>query len=152
MRNQTEQHKKTNLGAFKVTTPAARSQRKLSATTPHRNPLGPKRQKPVDTDDNFKRKSQMMQRKIVRPRSALPRKKEKVVLATKLSVIIEKQSDIVKSKEAKPHKNDAASPTSKPTGSTHRPCSRGRRTLTVPKEPKFQSLHVPKGCTTRKPA
>nr|KYP48475.1 hypothetical protein KK1_029850 [Cajanus cajan] len=41
--------------------------------------------------------------------------------------------------------------TSKTTGSTHnRPCSRGRRALTVPKEPKFQSLHVPKGCTTRK--
>lgn len=79
--------------------------------------------------------------------SALPRKKEKAVLATKLSVIIEKPSDIVKPKETKARKNDAASsPTS--TGSVHRPFSRGRKDLTVPKEPKFQSLHVPKDCTT----
>lgn len=79
--------------------------------------------------------------------SGLPRKKEKVVIATKLSAIMEKPSDIVKPKEAsKASRNDAASsPTSKITG------SRGKRALTVPKEPKFQSLHVPKSCTTRKP-
>lgn len=79
--------------------------------------------------------------------SALPRKKEKAVLATKLSVIIEKPSDIVKPKETKPRKNDAvSSPTSKTTGSVHRPFSRGRKDLTVPKEPKFQNLQVPKDC------
>ncbi|XP_061370115.1 uncharacterized protein LOC133312855 [Gastrolobium bilobum] len=129
---------------------------------PHRNP-GPKLQKPIDLDDNFKRKSVMMQRKVVRPGSALSRNKEKVLLATasKLNVIIEKPSDIVKPKEAaKTRKNDASSPTSN-ADSSSRPCSRGRRraltvpkepkALTVPKEPKFQSLHVPKSCTTRKP-
>ncbi|KAL2579351.1 hypothetical protein GLYMA_15G061700v4 [Glycine max] len=144
---QTTQENKS--GSIKSNNSNCKVQRKLSATTPHRNPPGPKLQKAIDQDDNFKRKSQMIQRKIVRPRSALPRKKEKAVLATKLSVIIEKPSDIVKPKETKARKNDAASsPTS--TGSVHRPFSRGRRDLTVPKEPKFQSLHVPKDCTTRK--
>ncbi|XP_027338107.1 uncharacterized protein LOC113852048 [Abrus precatorius] len=125
--------------------------RKLSATTPQRNP-GTKLQKPIELDDNCKRKSQMMQRKVVRPRNALSRKKEKVVVATKLSVIIEKPLDIVKKPKeaAKPRKNDVASLTSKTTGSTSRFYSRERRPLTVPKEPKFQCLHVPKGCTTRK--
>lgn len=56
--------------------------------------------------------------------SVLSRKKEKVALI--------KPSDIVKPKEA-------AS------------CLQGRRALTVPKEPKFHSIHVPKSCTTRKP-
>jgi len=71
----------------------------------------------------------------------LSKKKEKVVLATacKLGAITEKRSDTVKPKEiTKPRKIDAS-------------CSQGRRTLTVPKEPKFHSLHVPKSCTTRKP-
>ncbi|KAJ1396577.1 hypothetical protein SESBI_32501 [Sesbania bispinosa] len=120
-------------------------QHKLTAT-PHRNP-GPKLQKAIYQDENFKRKSQMMQRKVVRPRSALSSKREKV----KLSVIIEKPSAIVKPKEAAmPRKKDVSSPTSKAAGSTSRPCSRGKGTLTVPKEPKFQNLHVPKSCT-RKP-
>ncbi|RDX96039.1 hypothetical protein CR513_21360, partial [Mucuna pruriens] len=142
--NQTTQENQS--GSIQSGKSNSKVQRKLSATTPHRNPPGPKLEKPIDVDDKFKRKSEMMHRKVVRPRSALPRKKEKVVIATKLSVIIEKPSDIVKAKVAKARKNDAASsPTSKTTS------SRGRRTLTVPKEPNFQSLHVPKGCTTRKP-
>jgi hypothetical protein len=72
----------------------------------------------------------------------LSRKKEKAVLASacKPGSFVEKTSEIVKPKETtKPHKNDASS------------CSQGRRTLTVPKEPKFHSLHVPKSCITRKP-
>ncbi|XP_058771680.1 uncharacterized protein LOC131645041 [Vicia villosa] len=60
----------------------------------------------------------------VRPLSVLSRKKEKVALV--------KPSDIVKP-------NEAAS------------CLQGRRALTVPKEPKFHSIHVPKSCSTRKP-
>ncbi|KAK7328044.1 hypothetical protein VNO77_22139 [Canavalia gladiata] len=148
--NQTTQ--KNHSGSIQSDISSCKVLRKLSATTSHRN-TGPKLQKSTELDDNFKRKSQMMmQRKILRSRSALSRKKEKVVLETKLSVIIEKPSDIVKKPKeaAKPRKNDAASPTSKTTGSTSRPCSQGRRPLTVPKEPKFHSLHVPKDCTTKK--
>jgi len=59
--------------------------------------------------------------------SGLRRKKEKVVIATKLSAIIEKPSDIVKPKAAKP-----------------------RKALTVPIEPNFHRLHVPKNCSNRK--
>ncbi|WJX22127.1 hypothetical protein P8452_11463 [Trifolium repens] len=114
-------------------------QHKLSAKTPNRNP-GPKLQKHVD--ENYERKSKMMQHNVVRPLSVLSRKKEKAVLASacKPGSFVEKTSEIVKPKETtKPHKNDASS------------CSQGRRTLTVPKEPKFHSLHVPKSCITRKP-
>ncbi|WJX26430.1 hypothetical protein P8452_15352 [Trifolium repens] len=115
-------------------------QHKLSAKTPNRNP-GPKLQKHVD--ENFERKSKMMQHNVVRPLSVLSRKKEKAVLASACkpgAAFVEKTSEIVKPKETtKPHKNDASS------------CSQGRRTLTVPKEPKFHSLHVPKSCITRKP-
>ncbi|XP_073225807.1 uncharacterized protein [Cicer arietinum] len=116
-------------------------QLKLSAKTSQRNP-GPKLQKHVDLDENFKRKSKMMQCNIVTPLSVLSRKKDKAVLATacKLNVIIEKPSETVKPNEtATLRKHDAS-------------CSQGRRALTVPKEPKFQSLHVPKSCTTRKPS
>ncbi|CAJ1961422.1 unnamed protein product [Sphenostylis stenocarpa] len=138
-------------GSIQIDNSNCKVQRKLSATAPHKNPPGPKLQKSIDVNDNFKRKSELTQRKFLRPLSTLPRKKEKVVIATKLSVIVEKPSDIVKPKEAKPRKVEAgSSPTCKTRGSTPRPCSRGRRALTVPVEPKFHSLHVPKGCNTRK--
>ncbi|KAI5448274.1 uncharacterized protein LOC127083643 [Lathyrus oleraceus] len=103
---------------------------KLSAKTPQVNP-GAKLQKNVVLDENFKRKSKMMQHG-VRPLSVLSRKKDKVAVV--------KPSDIVKPKEtAKSSKHDDAT------------CLQGRRALTVPKEPKFHSIHVPKSCTTRKP-
>ncbi|CAK8530386.1 unnamed protein product [Lathyrus sativus] len=98
---------------------------KLSAKTPQRN-AGAKLQKNIVLDENFNRKSKMMQHDGVRPLSVLSRKKEKVAL--------------VKPKEtAKSSKHDDAT------------CLQGRRALTVPKEPKFHSIHVPKSCNTRKP-
>ncbi|RYR39713.1 hypothetical protein Ahy_A09g045299 [Arachis hypogaea] len=93
---------------------------------------------------------QLMQLKAVKP----PRKKGKVVLGTpcKLSVILEKPLKIAKPKDtAKSCQNDASSPTSNGATSNSKLCSRGRRTLTVPKEPKFHSLHVPRSCTIRNP-
>ncbi|KAL4357296.1 hypothetical protein AHAS_Ahas09G0172500 [Arachis hypogaea] len=81
---------------------------------------------------------------------ALSRKKGKVVLETlcKLNVILKKPSKIVKPKDtAKPCQNDASSPTSNGAASNSKPCSREKRTLTVPKEPKF----VPRSCTIRNP-
>ncbi|KAK7246665.1 hypothetical protein RIF29_41535 [Crotalaria pallida] len=154
-------------GSMQSDNPNSRKQLRLYATTPHRN-HGPKFQKPIDLDnrfqqgekaakkldDNCNRKSQMLQRKVVRPR-VLSRKKEKVLLATpcNLSVIVEKPStsNTAKPNEAaKPHDNDVSSPASKAAGSASRPCSRGRKALTVPKEPKFHSLHVPKRCTAVK--
>ncbi|MED6168906.1 hypothetical protein PIB30_015963 [Stylosanthes scabra] len=118
---------------------------------------GPKLKKRIDPEnapghgDNLAT-PQLMQLKAVKSPGALSRKKGKVVLGTpcKLSVILEKPSNIVKPKgAAKARQNDASSPTSKGAASTSRACSRGRRALTVPKEPKFQSLHVPKSCTIR---
>ncbi|KAL2589250.1 hypothetical protein AAZV13_13G218500 [Glycine max] len=55
-------------GSIKSNNSNCKVQRKLSATSPLRNPPGPKLQKVTDLDDNLKRKSRMMQRKIVRPR------------------------------------------------------------------------------------
>ncbi|KAG2380598.1 uncharacterized protein HKW66_Vig0248900 [Vigna angularis] len=89
-------------GGIKIGNSRCKVQRKLSAT-PYINDPRPKLQKPNDVNDKFKRKSEMTQRKVLRPLSALPRKKEKAVIATKLSVIIEKPSSIVKPKAAKPH-------------------------------------------------
>ncbi|XP_047161014.1 uncharacterized protein LOC124831148 [Vigna umbellata] len=114
-------------GGIQIDNSRCKVQRKLSATTPYKKDP----QKPNDVNDKFKRKSEMTQRKVLRPLSALPRKKEKVVNATKLSVIIEKPSGIVKPKAAKPR-------------------SWGRKALTVPIEPKFHRLHVPKDCNNRK--
>ncbi|BAT86952.1 hypothetical protein VIGAN_05028500 [Vigna angularis var. angularis] len=117
-------------GGIQIDNSRCKVQRKLSATT-HKNDPRPKLQKPNDVNDKFKRKSEMTQRKVLRPLSALPWKKEKAVIATKLSVIIEKPSGIVKPKAAKPR-------------------SWGRKALTVPIVPKFHRLHVPKDCNNRK--
>ncbi|BAT90232.1 hypothetical protein LR48_Vigan08g125300 [Vigna angularis] len=99
-------------GGIQIDNSHCKVQRKLSATTPYKNDPRPKLQKPNDVYC-----------------SALPRKKEKAVIATKLSVIIEKPS--VKPKAAKPR-------------------SWARKALTVPIEPKFHRLHVPKHCNNRK--
>ncbi|ESW20306.1 hypothetical protein PHAVU_006G198000 [Phaseolus vulgaris] len=127
-------------GSIQIDSSNCKVQHKLSATPPFKNHPGPKLQKSIDVNDKFKRKSEITQRKVLKPLSALPRKKEKVVIATKLGVIIEKPSDIVKPKAAKPRKVEASPG----------PCSWGRRALTVPMEPKFHSLHVPKDCNTKK--
>ncbi|KAL4356290.1 hypothetical protein AHAS_Ahas09G0071900 [Arachis hypogaea] len=116
---------------------------------------GPKLKKQVDLKNTpghgYKLATpQLMQLKAVKP----PRKKGKVVLGTpcKLSVILEKPLKIAKPKDtAKSCQNDASSPTSNGATSNSKLCSRGRRTLTVPKEPKFHSLHVPRSCTIRNP-
>ncbi|XP_014517883.1 uncharacterized protein LOC106775291 [Vigna radiata var. radiata] len=114
-------------GGIQIDNSSCKVQRKLSATTPCKNYPRPKLQKPNDVSDKFKIKSEMTQLKVLRPLSALPRKKEKAIIATKLSLIMEKPSDIVKPKAAKP-----------------------RKALTVPIEPKFHRLHVPKDCNRKR--
>ncbi|KAF7843068.1 protein split ends-like isoform X1 [Senna tora] len=85
-------------------------------------------------DDKFKRKSQMMQPKLVRPKGALSRKKENGVLATpgkqQLSVIDEKSSNISQHKEEEAAKayNNGASPTTKANGVLATP---GKQQLSV---------------------
>ncbi|KOM35125.1 hypothetical protein LR48_Vigan02g127500 [Vigna angularis] len=118
-------------GGIQIDNSRSKVQRKLSATIPYKSCPRTKLQKPNDVNDKFKRKSEMTQRKVLRPLSALARKKGKAVIATKLSVIIEKPPGIVKPKAAKP-------------------CSWDRKALTVPIEPKFHRLHVPKDCINRK--
>ncbi|XP_054789377.1 uncharacterized protein LOC129294935 isoform X2 [Prosopis cineraria] len=138
---------------------------RLYATPQRRD--GPKFQKPIDTaerpkqrekaaqklDDNFKRTSHMTQPKLVRPRSALSRKKENGLFVTPgkqhLSAIDENSSN-PKPKEAAKAGNNSDSSRSKVCSANSSSRSRPRKTiLTVPKEPNFQSLHVPKSCTKK---
>ncbi|KAK4254101.1 hypothetical protein QN277_009529 [Acacia crassicarpa] len=133
--------------------------------TPQRRKL----QKPVDMaeqpkrqdkaaqklDDKFKRKSHMTQPTlVVRPRSALSRKKEIDLVETpckqQLSVIDEKSSNLQQRKEAEKACNNGDSSRRKAYSANS--SSRSKPTkmaITVPKEPNFHSLHVPKNCTKK---
>ena len=65
-----------------------------------------------------------------------------------LSVIKETSSTVLTpQEEAKPCES-GASPGTKASTQT-RSLSRGRRPLTIPKEPNFHSIHVPKSCTRK---
>ncbi|XP_062082505.1 uncharacterized protein LOC133788876 isoform X2 [Humulus lupulus] len=67
-----------------------------------------------------------------------------------LGVIKENSSTILRRKEAsKPCKNEASSATEASGPVVPRSVSRGRRPSTIPKEPNFHCLHVPKSCTRK---
>ncbi|XP_028801467.1 uncharacterized protein LOC114756693 [Neltuma alba] len=135
--------------------------------TPQRS-TGPKLQKPVDMaerpkrqdkaaqklDDKFKRKSHMTQPTlVVRPRSALSRKKENGLVVTpdkkQLSVIDEKSSYLQPKEETVKACNNGDSSIRKAYSANSRSRSRPKKAITIPKEPNFQSLHVPKSCTKK---
>ncbi|KAK9286980.1 hypothetical protein L1049_015388 [Liquidambar formosana] len=99
-----------------------------------------------------KTKSLSLRHQLVRPRGVTPTRKAVVSPMTpgQLCVIKEKSSKFSRLEEAgKPSENDAI-PTIKASASTApRSLSRGRRPSTVPKEPNFHSIHVPKSCTRK---
>lgn len=66
-----------------------------------------------------------------------------------LSVIKETSSTVLTPQEAKPCESGASPGTKASTQTTSRSLSRGRRPLTIPKEPNFHSIHVPKSCTRK---
>ncbi|KAL4615091.1 hypothetical protein ACB092_07G099500 [Castanea dentata] len=97
-------------------------------------------------------KSPMTQQKIAKPGGATPSRKEMVSRMTsgQLSVIKETSSTVLTpQEEAKPCESGASPGTKASTQTTSRSLSRGRRPLTIPKEPNFHSIHVPKSCTRK---
>ncbi|XP_059447807.1 uncharacterized protein LOC132179171 isoform X2 [Corylus avellana] len=99
-------------------------------------------------------KSPIIQQKLVRPSGAMSSRKETVSLMTprQLSVINETSSKFLTPKNvAKPSQN-AAPGTKASTRTASRSLSRGRRPATIPKEPIFHSIHVPKSCTRKQQA
>ncbi|KAF8404832.1 hypothetical protein HHK36_009721 [Tetracentron sinense] len=92
----------------------------------------------------IKVKSPMLRQQLVRPQRATSSVRKEaavsVVSAGQLSVIEETPSTISRPKEAATITNSAAAP---------RSSSRGRRPPTIPKEPNFHSIHVPKSCTKK---
>ncbi|PON83384.1 neurofilament heavy protein [Trema orientale] len=94
-------------------------------------------------------KPQIMRKSSVRPQGIASSRKA-VRTPGRLGVIKEKSSTFLRDKEAtKPCENGASSAT-KASGSTApRSVSRGRRPATIPKEPNFHSIHVPKSCTRK---
>ncbi|KAM3742589.1 hypothetical protein ACB098_07G079600 [Castanea mollissima] len=97
-------------------------------------------------------KSPMTQQKLAKPGGATPSRKEMVSRMTsgQLSVIKETSSTVLTpQEEAKPCESGASPGTKASTQTTSRSLSRGRRPLTIPKEPNFHSIHVPKSCTRK---
>ena len=67
-----------------------------------------------------------------------------------LSVIKETSSTVLTQQEdAEPCESGASPGTKASACTTSRSLSRGRRPVTIPKEPNFHSIHVPKSCTKK---
>ncbi|XP_023877798.2 uncharacterized protein LOC111990241 isoform X2 [Quercus suber] len=99
-----------------------------------------------------KTKSPMTPQKLAKPGGATSSGKEMVSRMTsgQLSVIKETSSTVLTpQEEAKPCESGASPGTKASTQTTSRSLSRGRRPLTIPKEPNFHSIHVPKSCTRK---
>ncbi|KAK9286985.1 hypothetical protein L1049_015393 [Liquidambar formosana] len=99
-----------------------------------------------------KTKSLSLRHQLVRPRGVTPTRKAVVSPMTpgQLSVIKEKSSKFSRLEEAgKPSENDAIPATKASASTAPRSSSRGKRPSTVPKEPNFHSIHVPKSCTRK---
>ncbi|BFG42225.1 hypothetical protein CerSpe_284990 [Prunus speciosa] len=117
-------------------------ERNLSVVT-QQNETGQDR---IQKPDKERTKSPMVQKKFVRPRGADSTGRKAMVspkTPCQLSVIKETPwTNIRPKKAANPC---SASPATNCTPS--RSLSRGRRPATIPKEPHFHSIHVPKSCT-----
>ncbi|KAF4382023.1 hypothetical protein G4B88_006655 [Cannabis sativa] len=86
----------------------------------------------------------------LRPRPQGIASSRTVKTSGRLGVIKEKSSTIPRRKEAaKPSKHSISSTTEASCPVAPRSVSRGRRPSTMPKEPNFHSLHVPKSCTRK---
>ncbi|KAI4299213.1 hypothetical protein L6164_032693 [Bauhinia variegata] len=135
----TQEHQTGSIQGNSLVNSNDKVKRKLTSSTAHRR-AGHILKKSIDLAKRLERrdkatkKSQRVQPKFVRPGGAL---------SSEIS------SNILQPKEAEKPRSSGASPRSKATGASSRFCSRGRRATTIPKEPNFHSLHVPKSCTRK---
>nr|XP_011457779.1 PREDICTED: uncharacterized protein LOC101313093 isoform X2 [Fragaria vesca subsp. vesca] len=131
------------VGATCLKTSKGDIERKLSEMTPPNRSTVLTKQKP----QKERTKSPMVQPSFSRPRGVVSSKKKSVVSSKtpcQLSVINESIStDIRPKKAAKPCGVSSATKVRTPSRSS----SRGRRPATIPKEPHFHTMHVPKSCT-----
>ncbi|CAB4290795.1 unnamed protein product [Prunus armeniaca] len=117
-------------------------ERNLSLVTPQNEPGLDRIQKP----DKERTKSPMVQKKFVRPRGVdSTGRKAMVSPKTPCQLSVIKESSWTNIRPKKAANPCSASPATNCTPS--RSLSRGRRPATIPKEPHFHSIHVPKSCT-----
>ncbi|KAG8645760.1 hypothetical protein MANES_10G090200v8 [Manihot esculenta] len=91
-------------------------------------------------------------RQLARPQEATPGRKEMIstMRAGQLGTIKETSPTILKAKEAAKPAESRASPATKGSVSpASTPSLMGRRSKTIPREPSFHTIHVPKSCTRR---
>ncbi|XVF00674.1 hypothetical protein REPUB_Repub04eG0021300 [Reevesia pubescens] len=90
-------------------------------------------------------------KQLVRPRGVASSRKKMVSLAKpgQLGVIKEMSPITSSPKETSDPNESGTSLATKASASNARPSSQGRRHTTIPKEPNFHSIHVPKSCTRR---
>ncbi|KAL5561106.1 hypothetical protein UlMin_030853 [Ulmus minor] len=129
-------------------------EQKLPTKTPRRRAISGKSHKEnqikVQKSDTMeKTKSPSIRRKILRPQGITSIKKT-TQTPGQLGVIKETSPTILRHREAaKPGENGASPATQTSDPITSRSVSRGRRTITIPKEPNFHSIHIPKSCTKK---
>ncbi|GAV65128.1 hypothetical protein CFOL_v3_08643 [Cephalotus follicularis] len=110
---------------------------------------------PKEVEANKRMTKSPLMKQLARPRRVASCKKLMVspVTPDQLGVIDETSTKILrppKEAAAKPNNRSGAFPTAKASPTTPRSSSRGRRpAATIPKEPNFHSLHVPKSCTKK---
>ncbi|XP_030523029.1 uncharacterized protein LOC115735776 isoform X2 [Rhodamnia argentea] len=121
---------------------------KMAASTPDRYIMS-KQQKNIAhavlrSRESTKKTRILSVKRLEGPGSAPSRRKE---VTCQLSVIKETSAMDCDSKEAAKIRERGASSATKPTASgTSRSLSRARRRPTIPKEPNFHDIHVPKSC------
>ncbi|CAN6544564.1 unnamed protein product [Malus baccata var. baccata] len=138
-------------GATCLKTPKADSERKASVVTPLRRKVStyenssPER---AQKSEKEREKSPMVQQKSVRPRGVDSSRKRAMVSSKtpcQLSVIKETSSTKIRPKKAVAPCS-ASLATKGSASAPSRSLSRGRRPITIPKEPHFHNIHVPKTC------
>ncbi|KAJ4716051.1 Neurofilament heavy protein [Melia azedarach] len=99
-----------------------------------------------------KNRSLCIKQQVARTQGIEPSKRKTISLATpgRLGVIKESSPTIPRTKVVVRPMENGASPASKASAaSTLRPSLLGRKPATIPKEPHFHNVHVPKSCTRR---
>ncbi|KAF8406171.1 hypothetical protein HHK36_008251 [Tetracentron sinense] len=95
-------------------------------------------------------KSPLLRQQLVRPQRVASVRKATVSIVSpaRLSVIKETSSTISRPKEVSTTPKSAAA-TAPNSAAASRSSSQGRRPATIPKEPNFHSIHLPKSCTKK---
>ncbi|XP_058007318.1 uncharacterized protein LOC110644651 isoform X2 [Hevea brasiliensis] len=156
-----DQSKETRLMILKE-----RAGRKISSTTPQRHTISSQRKlvaskqgcsqdkSSIKLGNSLRRTKSPSMRQLTRPQEAALGRKESIMITTgQLGTIKETSPTILNAKEAaKPTKSGSSGASLAAKGSVYRasrPSLQGKRFKTLPKEPNFHTIHVPKSCTSK---